>query len=146
LTVHTNYSPDQLFDWVDQAILHLYAGERLRDALKACCIRTATGFLINTCKTDAGKYEYDSKATKKPAMALNTVQASSVTNNKSSAGDAGTSADDKTDDQKSSPSDISEELLHTIANSMRACPNTDKLWRFWQQTKPYSEIDAANNK
>ena len=50
LIIHTNFSPLQLVDWVDQSLLYIHTRENWTEAFRAVGIRTSTDLLANTCR------------------------------------------------------------------------------------------------
>jgi len=73
LIIHTNFSPLQLVDWVDQALLFVHTQERWNDAFRAVGIRTATDLLDNTRGEGTGRFDPD--AARDLATAINAAQA-----------------------------------------------------------------------
>jgi hypothetical protein len=71
LIIYTNFSPLQVVDWVDQAILYIHTREQWTEAFRAASIRTATDLLDNTYKN--GKFDPDMASTL--ATAINAAQA-----------------------------------------------------------------------
>jgi hypothetical protein len=74
LIINTNYSADQLVDWVDQALLFIHTQDLWHDSFQAVGIRTATDLLDNAgCneKSSTGIAERIEKLT----VAINAAQA-----------------------------------------------------------------------
>lgn len=71
LIIHTNFSPLQVVDWVDQGLLYIHTREQWTEAFRAVGIRTATDLLNNTCKNE----QFDLGIASSLATAINAAQA-----------------------------------------------------------------------
>jgi len=68
LIIHTNFSPLQLVDWMDQALLFIHAEELWTDSFHGVGIRTATDLLDNTRKAGQGQFDPDTAGSLAAAM------------------------------------------------------------------------------
>lgn len=71
LIIYTNFSPLQVVDWVDQAVLYIHTREQWTEAFRAASIRTATDLLDNTSKNE----EFNPDMASTLATAINAAQA-----------------------------------------------------------------------
>jgi hypothetical protein len=110
LILHTNFSPLQLIDWVDQALLFIHTNEDLRDTFSHVGIRTATDLLENTCTQHTGSSVYIVNETKTQnlATAINEVQPTTPSSFK-----------------------MTKEMLKTMTQSLKKDPNVNKLASFY---------------
>ncbi len=69
LVIHTNFSPLQLVDWVDQALLYVHTKDRWMGAFQAAGVRTATDLLDNVRKGRDGSF--DRNEARRLAKAIN---------------------------------------------------------------------------
>ena len=74
LIIHTNFSPFQLVDWMDQALLFIHSHDQWTEGFRAVGIRTATDLLATTGKPGSTKYEFAESAARELAIAINAAQ------------------------------------------------------------------------
>jgi hypothetical protein len=126
LIINTNFCPEQLIDWVDQALLRMHIQETWKEVLDKVGIRTATDFIENTYSDET----LDSIKVKRFCKAIIDIQKINLETAKGDQSEE--KATKKPNQKKSFPPSMTKEILESIAISLKHSPNLSKIQEFWK--------------
>ena len=142
LIIHTNFSPQQLVDWVDQALLYLHTTEQWRPAFRAVGIRTASDLLGAVDGEDPDSYAQLAEAINAAQGLPATAPPSSTTSSQLALAGAVQPVDAPQAEPpeaesaqrplpQAAPVPVTPAVIKALVHAIQRGPNTAYVQRFW---------------